>query len=145
MSPLAVVEQFDVLEQLAAGLSSGTPLALIDQFDFECGEKTFRHRVVPAVAFTAHAALNAVYRQQLLIIVAGVLTAAIRVVQQTLRRVAGLLCPLSGDQRDGPGGCRSGRDSRDKSPQLRAPTFDLPGYAGRPAVYTRRSIPRARL
>ena len=53
MSPLAVVEQFDVLEQLAAGLSSGTPLALIDQFDFECGEKTFRHRVVPAVAFAS--------------------------------------------------------------------------------------------
>ena len=73
MSPLAVVEQFDVLEQLAACLSSGTPLALIDQFDFERGEKAFCHRVVPAVAFTAHAALDAVYRQQLLIVVAGVL------------------------------------------------------------------------
>ena len=74
MSPLAVVEQFDVFEQLVAGLSSGTPPALTDQFNFERGEETFRHRVVPAVAFTAHAALDAVDRELLLIFVAGVLT-----------------------------------------------------------------------
>src|SRR5690242_9075396 len=73
MSPLAVVEQFDIFEHLVAGASSSTPPALIDQFDLERGEKAFRHRVVPAIAFTAHAALYAVYRQQLLIIVAGVL------------------------------------------------------------------------
>ncbi len=79
MSPLAVVEQFDVFEQLVAGLSSVTPPALMDQFNFESGEKTFRHRVVPAIAFTAHAALDAMYRQQLLILVAGVLAAAVRV------------------------------------------------------------------
>src|SRR6202040_3656644 len=46
--------------------------------------------------------------------------------------------------RHGPGGCHSDRDSRDKSPPLPVPTFDLPGYAGRLAVYTRRSILRAR-
>jgi len=96
MSPLAVVEEFDVLEQLAARLSSGTPLALIDQFDFECGEKTFRHRFVPTVALTAHAALDAVDRQQLLIIVAGILAAAIRVMQQALRRLAVLQCHPEG-------------------------------------------------
>ena len=73
MSPLAVVEQFDVFEQLVAGLSSGTPPAPMDQFNFERGEETFRHRVVPAVAFTAHTALDAVNREQLLILVAGVL------------------------------------------------------------------------
>ena len=74
MSPLAVVKQFDIFEQLVAGLSSGTPATLLDQFDFERGEKTFRHRIVPAIAFTAHAALDAVCRQQLLILVAGVLS-----------------------------------------------------------------------
>src|ERR1700731_3681170 len=104
MSPLAVVEQFDVLEQLAACLSSGTPPALIDQFDFERGEKAFGHRVVPAVAFTAHAALDAVYRQQLLIVAAGVLAATIRVMQQTLRRLTVLQCHLEGVQRDAPFG-----------------------------------------
>src|SRR5689334_1204354 len=72
MPPLAVVEHFDIFEHLVAAVSSSTPPAPIDQFDFECGEKTFRHRVVPAIAFTAHAASDAVYRQQLLIRVAGV-------------------------------------------------------------------------
>src|SRR6516165_9095081 len=100
MSPLAVVEQFDIFEQLVAGLSSGTPPALTDQFNFERGKKTFRHRVVPAVAFTAHATLDAVNRQQLLILVAGVLAAAIRVMQQTLRRLAVLQGHLQGVQRD---------------------------------------------
>ena len=74
MPPPAVVEQFDIFEHLVAGVSSSTPPALMDQFDFERSEKTFCHRVVPAVAFTAHAALYAMYRQQLLIRVAGVLT-----------------------------------------------------------------------
>src|SRR5215469_18824860 len=100
MSPLAAVEQFDIFEHLVAGVSSSTPPALIDQFDFERGEKTFRHRVVPAIAFTAHAALYAVYRQQLLICVAGVLAAAIRVMQQTLRRMAVLQGHLQGVQHD---------------------------------------------
>ena len=74
MAPLAIVEQLDVFEDFTSCLGSGTPVALIAQFQFERGKKTFRHRVVPAVAFTAHAALYAMYRQQLLIRVAGVLT-----------------------------------------------------------------------
>src|SRR5262252_9852057 len=98
MSPPAVVEQFDIFEHLVAGLSSSTPPAPIDQFDFERGEKTFRHRVVPAIAFTAHAALYAVYRQQLLMCVAGVLAAAIRMKQQALQRMAVLQCHLQGVQ-----------------------------------------------
>src|SRR5215469_5687355 len=100
MSPLAVVEEFDIFEHLVAGVSSSTPPGLINQFDFERGEKTFRHRVIPAITFTAHAALYAVYRQQLLILAAGVLAAAIRVMQQTLRRMAVLQCHLQGVQRD---------------------------------------------
>src|SRR5690349_8042909 len=100
MPPLAVVKQFDIFEHLVAGLSSSTPPAPIHEFDFERGEKTFRHRVVPAIAFTAHAALDAVYRQQLLILVAGVLAAAIRVMQQTLRRMAVLQRHLQGVQHD---------------------------------------------
>src|SRR5690242_16979273 len=88
MSPLPIVEQLDVFEDFAAGLGSGTPAALINQFELEGGEKTLRHRIIPAVAFTAHATQHAVRRQQLLILVAGVLAAAIRVMQQALRRLA---------------------------------------------------------
>src|SRR5437762_13612650 len=71
-------------------------VSLAFPFDFEGGEKAFRHCVVPAIAFTAHAALDAVYRQQLLIVMAGVLAAAIRVMQQTLRRLTVSQCHLKG-------------------------------------------------
>jgi len=74
MAPLAIVEQLDVFEDFTSCLGSGTPVALIAQFQFERGKKTFRHRVIPAIAFTAHAAQETVRRQQLLILVAGVLT-----------------------------------------------------------------------
>ena len=59
MSPLAVVEQFDIFEHLVASVSSSTLPALIDQFEFERGEKTFRHRVVPAIAFEVRTARKA--------------------------------------------------------------------------------------
>jgi hypothetical protein len=42
MSPLPIVEQVDILEAFAAGLGSGPPVALINQFDLERGEKTLR-------------------------------------------------------------------------------------------------------
>ena len=71
MPPLAIVEQFDVFEDFASGLGSGVPVALITQFDFEGGKKTLGHRVIPAIAFTAHAAQKTMCRQQLLILGAG--------------------------------------------------------------------------
>ena len=84
MSPLTIVEQFKVFEDFAACLGSGTPVALINQFELEGGEKTLRHRIIPAVAFTAHAAQHAVRRQQLLILVTGILAAAVGLMQQAL-------------------------------------------------------------
>jgi hypothetical protein len=62
-------------------------VALINQFELEGGKKTLRHRIIPAVAFTAHAAQHTVRRQQLLNLT-GVLAAAVRVMQQALRRSA---------------------------------------------------------
>ena len=44
MPPLAIVEQFDVFEDFASCLGSGVPVALITQFEFECGEKTLGQR-----------------------------------------------------------------------------------------------------
>jgi hypothetical protein len=74
MPPLAIVEQFDVFEDFASYLGSGVPLALIAQLEFECGEKTLGHRVIPAIPFKAHAAPKTMRRQQLLILGAGVLS-----------------------------------------------------------------------
>jgi hypothetical protein len=48
MSPLPIVEHLDIFEDLAAGLGSGTPVARINQFELERGEKTLRHRIIPS-------------------------------------------------------------------------------------------------
>src|SRR5215510_8757065 len=88
MAPAAVVESFDVLEHRATGLDPGLPPAGVNQFDFERSEETLRHRVVPAVAAAAHAAPDPVQRQQLLVVVAGVLAATIRMMQQPWCRLA---------------------------------------------------------
>jgi len=86
MPALTVVEQLDVFEHRAAGLGGCGPTSLVGQFKFARGEEAFRHRVVPAVATAAHAAQDSMSGQQLLIFVAGVLAAAVRVVQQSARR-----------------------------------------------------------
>ena len=100
MPPLAIVEQFDVFEDFASCLGSATPAALITQFDFQCGKKTLRHRVIPAIAFATHAAQETVRRQQSLILIAGVLAAAVRVMQQAVRRLAILQRHLKRVQRE---------------------------------------------
>ena len=58
--PLAIVKALDVFEDFAAGLSSGVPLTLVNQFELEGGEEALRHRVVPAVSLAAHAAADSV-------------------------------------------------------------------------------------
>ena len=100
MPPLAIVEQFDVFEDFASCLGSGVPVALITQFEFEGGEKTLGHRVIPAISFTAHAAQQTMRRQQLLILVAGVLAPAVPVMQQALWRLAILQRHLKRVQRE---------------------------------------------
>src|SRR5438552_19175457 len=89
MSALPIVEQLDIFEDFATGLGSAPPVAPISQFELARGEKTLRHRVIPAIAFTAHAAQQAMRRQQLLILITEILAAAVRVMQQPLRRFAG--------------------------------------------------------
>ena len=56
MPSSAVVKDFDVLEDFAAGLGARAPSGLVDQFNFERGEEALGHRVVPAVGAATHAA-----------------------------------------------------------------------------------------
>ena len=49
MAPPAVIEQFDVFKDRGAGRGARWPVALINQFRLQGGEKAFRHRVVPAI------------------------------------------------------------------------------------------------
>lgn len=52
-------------------------------FVLETVEKAFHRRIVPAVALATHARHHLVLDQQRLIVVTAVLTAAIRMMQQT--------------------------------------------------------------
>ena len=62
---------------------------LVHQFRLQRAEEALDHRVVVAIAGAAHARLQAVGGQQPLVVVAGVLHAAIAVVQHRGRRVGG--------------------------------------------------------
>ena len=99
VQPLAIVKALDVFEDFTPGLSSGVPLSLVDQFELEGREEALRDCVVPAVACAAHAAADSVACQQLLIFRAGVLAPAIRVMQQSLRRLPLRQCHVQRFQR----------------------------------------------
>src|SRR3954470_12285300 len=67
MSPLTIVEDFDVLEDVAPGLVAGLVVAMMDQFGLQAVEEALHGRVVPAVTFAAHRTHHAVLGQFLLI------------------------------------------------------------------------------
>ena len=59
MLSLCIVPGFDVLKDSGFGFSVCLESVAIRAFSFDSGEKAFRYRVVPAVAFPAHALCNA--------------------------------------------------------------------------------------
>src|SRR2546427_4672465 len=86
MSPLSVVEELEVVEELGARRSPRGPFGVVDEFDLHRREKALGDGVVPAVAPTAHAADDPMLRQPPLVVAAGVLTAAIGMMHQPRRR-----------------------------------------------------------
>ena len=68
-----VVKDFDVFEQAVPGIHSGFVLVMVDEFFLQRGEERFYRGVVPAVSFAAHRTRDAVFREQALIVLAGVL------------------------------------------------------------------------
>jgi len=74
VTAFSVIEDFDVFEDFSASLGPCAPLGLVDQLALEGGEKTLGHCVVPAIGLATHAALDRVLREQLPILMAGVLT-----------------------------------------------------------------------
>ena len=61
MTPAAIVEQFDIIEDRAARLGSSAPLGLIDQFDLKGGKEALCHRIIPAIASATHTADDSVF------------------------------------------------------------------------------------
>src|SRR3989449_590815 len=86
MPPLPVVEDLEVIEQLGARRRPRGPRRVVDELDLQRREETLGHGVVPTIAPAAHAAHDPVLGQDALVVAAGVLTAAIGMMEQPLRR-----------------------------------------------------------
>src|SRR5437762_6919455 len=74
MPPPPVVEDLEVIEQLAARRRPRGPRRVVDELDLQRREETLGHGVVPAIAPAAHAAHDPVLGQGALVVAAGVLT-----------------------------------------------------------------------
>ncbi len=79
MESLSVVEDFDVVEDGFSGRVTGGIVFMVYAFGFQGVKEALGDGVVPAVAFTAHALLDAVLLEQFSVAVGGVLTASVGV------------------------------------------------------------------
>src|SRR4051794_37069662 len=86
MPPAPIVEDFDVFEQCR--LPPGTELCSMNKLRFERAEERLHRRVVIAVTLAAHGGFDAVAVEDLAIRSAGVLDAAIGMVDEALGRRA---------------------------------------------------------
>src|ERR1043165_2387635 len=82
MGALAVIEGFDVVEDLLPSLAVAEEHAPVDHLQFERAPEAFHRGVVVAVAFAAHGGGEAGLGQSSPVIPGGVLDAAIRVKEQ---------------------------------------------------------------
>src|SRR5215207_7608914 len=77
MYATAVVEDFDVIEDFVLRLLAGAELLVMNHLVFQHPEEALRHRLVPAVAFAAHALPAAPGRKPLPKRVTRILAAAV--------------------------------------------------------------------
>ncbi len=82
MASLPIVEHLDVFEDVLFGFVSGGIVPLVHELTLERPEETFDVRVVPAVAFAAHARDEAILRESALVAPRGVLTTTVRMVHE---------------------------------------------------------------
>lgn len=85
MTAFPVIEHFDILEDLPPGFVPGGVVLMIHELALERPEEAFDTGIIPAVASTAHAGRDAVRSEQLLVPRGGILTAAVRVMQEPRR------------------------------------------------------------
>src|ERR1035437_4805941 len=98
MGALAIVEAFDVIEDLAARLGAGGEVAAVNEFQFEGAPEAFHGGVVVAVAFAAHGGQQAGLVQRATVIAAGALGKSFKVRQRMrsprMARISPTLCAL---------------------------------------------------
>ena len=81
METPGIVKGFDVAEHAQSGVILVVERFVVGPFVFEGPEEAFHDGVVVAAAGTAHRTLDAEHLQGVLVVVAGVLTASVTVVQ----------------------------------------------------------------
>ena len=78
MAPGPVVEHLNVIEDIRPCQIPGFVYSLPDAFFFQRTEERFGHRIIPAVATTAHTRCQIIGPAETLPVVAAVLTSLIR-------------------------------------------------------------------
>lgn len=81
-----IIKACDVLQYALSGLLARLEFFQIDEFLFEHTVERFDACIIVAIAFAAHAALHAIFVQPRLVVVRGVWTASIRMVQDFTTR-----------------------------------------------------------
>jgi hypothetical protein len=81
--PLPIGKPLDAVCHIGSELLDRRIPLLVQALELQRGAEAFDHRIVPAIAAAAHAANDPVRSQHRLVRGAGVLNAAIRVMQQT--------------------------------------------------------------
>ena len=89
MAPEAIVEALNVGKNIGSSSGPGEIVLVIDPLRFEAGKERLHGRVVVTVAGPAHASHDLMLGQEGLIIMAGVLAAAVGMMEQTGRWPAG--------------------------------------------------------
>ena len=82
MASFRVVEALDVLEDRKPRFSTGFVVRVVDPFGFERVEEALRYGVVETVPWATHAALEAMFVEDLLVFGRAVLPTTIGVMDQ---------------------------------------------------------------
>src|SRR3954447_20260927 len=82
VSALAIVEDFDVIEDGGAGLSAGIEVGAVHQFHFEGAPEAFHGGIIVAVAFAAHGSNEFSLGQSLAVMAGRVLHATVGVEEE---------------------------------------------------------------
>jgi len=77
MRSFAIIVNFNIFKNSLFGFFSGAKGFSSDKFNLKRMEKTFGNGIIPAIAFSAHAADTAVLSQQAFKTIAGILDSAI--------------------------------------------------------------------
>src|SRR5215469_13297410 len=87
MQPLSIVKHFQILKDRAPSLLPGLIGLTIHTFGLQGAIETLHQGVVVAIGFVAHAHHNAKVGQKGAIVLRGILTATIRVMQESRLRM----------------------------------------------------------